>query len=158
MRKLTKFLALAAVCAATPAVAQIDVGLGGQVGGNVGVGANPGGLVGGVTGTLQGTVDAVDRTANRTVNGAMTTGLSAATSADLTSGAVVRDRRGSRVGTVQSVHGDTAVVVKGDRTMHVPVSQLYRGTSGLVTSLTKSELNATAAAQASANAGANIRN
>ena len=158
MRISVTILALGAVLAASPALAQINVG--GQTGVNVGAGAglgvDPSGALGGVTGTVDRTVGTVDRTVNRSLDSE----LRAATSADLTGGAAVRDRRGNRVGTVQSVHGDTAVVVKGDKTMHVPVSQLYRGASGLVTGLSKAQLNAMASATAGAGAGAgaDVRN
>src|SRR5688500_398824 len=118
MRSLVNIIALGAMVAATLALAQISVGGqgGGKVGDTVGVGVNPGGAVGTVTGTVDRTVGIVDRTVNRTLDSE----LRIATSADVTAGAVVRDRRGNRVGTVQSVHGDTAVVVKGGKAMHVP--------------------------------------
>ena len=156
MRYSVTILVLGAALAGSPALAQIDLGVGGQAGGNVGVGLNPGATIDSVTGTLDRSVNSVDRT----VNGTLSSDLRLATSSDLTSGAAVRDRRGNRVGTVQSVHGDTAVVVKGDKTMHVPVSALYSGASGLVTNLTRKQIEATANANASANAsgGADIHN
>lgn len=150
MRNLLNFIALGAAFAAAPASAQVNVG--GQTGVGVGVGVNPGGTVGTVTGTVDRTVGTVDRTVNRTLDSE----LRVATSADVTAGATIRDRRGNRVGTVQSVQGSTAIVVKGDKTMHVPIAQLYRGASGLVTNLSKAQLNAMAAANANANA--NVRN
>ena len=151
MRNPATILALGAALAATPALAQINVGVGAQTGVGVGVGVNPGTAVGGVTGTVDRTVGTVDRTVNRSLN----SGLRVATSADLRSGIVVRDRRGHSIGAVQSVSGNTAVVVKGGRTMHIPIAALYRGASGIVTNLTKAQLNAMASANA--NAGANVR-
>lgn len=146
MRNLMKFVVLGTAFAATPALGQISVG--GQTGVNVGVGVDPGATLGTVTGAVDRTVGAADRTVDRTLD----RDLRVATSADLTAGATVRDQRGNRVGTVQSVHGDTAVVVKGDKAMHVPIAQLYRSASGLVTGLTQAQLKAMATANASAGA------
>jgi hypothetical protein len=144
---------------ATPALAQLGVGIGGQggvnVGGNIGVGVNPGSTIGTVNGTLDRTVTGVDRSVNRTVDRTMDRELRAATSADLTAGATVRDNRGHKVGAVQSVSGGAAVVVRNGRTVHVPLASLYRSTSGLVTSLSQAQLDAMASANASA--GARVR-
>ena len=156
-----RFIALGALApvAASPAAAQLGVGLGGPVGGvsvggnaGVGVGVSPGGPLGTVNGTLDRTVTRVDRTTNR----ALDSDLRVATSADLTAGATVRDNRGRKVGAVQSVSGSTAVVVRNGRTVHVPLASLYRGASGLVTSLSQAQLDAMASANF--NAGANVRN
>ena len=154
MRNSIKMLALVAALAAAPAAAQIKVGLGGQAGGAVGggVGVDPGNTIGSVTGTVDSAVNRADRAVNRTVDSTLGNDLSLATSADLTAGAIVRSDSGRKVGTVQSVHGDTAVIVKGNRSMHVPVAQLYRGTKGLVTKLTDAELKAAASAHAGADA------
>lgn len=158
MRFSVRFLALGAVVAASPAMAQLGLGLGGQgglgatVGGNVGAGANVGGVVNGVTGSLDNSVNRLDRTANGALGG--TAGLQAATSADLESGAVVRDKRGHSIGVLQSVQGNVAVVAKGGQMLHVPLAALYRNASGLVTSMTKAQIAASASANASANANA----
>ena len=146
MRISLHILALGTMLAATPALAQVDVGLGGRVGASVGV--DTGRTVDGVRGTLDRTVDATDRTVNRT----LTRDLRVASSADVRSGVVVRDSRGQRVGTVASVHGDTAVVVQGNRRFHVPLSSLYRSSTGLVTSLSRAQIRASADAQAHAGA------
>jgi len=146
MRKSLGFIALVAAFGAAPAVAQVNVGVGGDVGIGTRVGVDSGRTVDTVRGTLDRTVDAADRTVNRT----LTSDLRLATSADVRAGIVVRDRRGRRVGTVHSVHGGAAVVVQGNRRMHVPLSSLYRGTTGLVTSLSRSQLRASATAEASA--------
>lgn len=173
MRNPIRILALGAAVAAAPAMAQVNVGLGGNggigvgggaVGGSLGgtvgvggnVGGNPGTAIGGVTGALDRTVDRVDGIANRTVD-RLDRDLELATSADLTAGAVVRDGDGRKIGTVQSLHGDMAVIVKGDRELHVPLSSLYRGARGLVVGLTDRELRAAIAASAQANAGAEVR-
>lgn len=154
MRISISILALGAAFAATPALAQLGVGLGGQAGAGLGVGAgaSPGGLVGGVTGTLDRTVGGVDRT----LNGALDSNLRLATGADLRAGATVSDNRGRRLGVVKSLHGDMAVVARGNRELHIPLAALYRGSAGLVTRLSRSQLEATASARASGNA--DIRN
>jgi len=148
MRYSTRFLALGAAFAAGPALAQVNVGVGGQadVGVNVGVGVDPAPVVDRVTGTLDRTVDTLDRTVNRTV----AQDLRIATRADVRAGAEVRDNRGNRVGTVHSVHGDMVMVVRGNRALHVPLAALYRGSRGLVTSLSRAEIEAAAAASISA--------
>ena len=167
MRKSLKFIAIGAALAASPAAAQLGVGLGGPVGGvgvggnagvgsNVGVGVNPGGTLGTMNGTLDRTVTRVDRSVNRTVDGTLDRELRVATSADLTVGATVRDNPGHKIGAVQSVSGGAAVVARNGRTVHVPLASLYRGASGLVTSLSQAQLDAMASANF--NAGANVRN
>ncbi|HWH22545.1 MAG TPA: hypothetical protein VNT25_04530 [Allosphingosinicella sp.] len=143
MRNSIKFIAVAAAAlAAGPALAQLGVGLGAKVG----AGVNAGGVVDGVTGTVDRTVSAADRAVNRTLS----RDLVLATRADLRTGAEVRDSSGKRVGTVQSVHGNMAVIVQGNRTMRVPLASIYRSGKGLVTSLTRAQLRASADAQANA--------
>jgi hypothetical protein len=148
MRISIRFVALAAALAATPALAQVDVGLGGRVGAGANVGVDTGRVVDGVRGSLDRTVDATDRTLNRTVR----SDLRVATRADVRSGVAVRDSRGRRVGTVQSVHGSSAIVVQGNRRMHVPLAALYRSSNGLVTGLTSAQLRASAQGKADARA------
>lgn len=137
-----------AATAAAPALAQVDVGLGGQANVGVGAGVDAGPVLGDTLDTtrdtLDRTVDGVDRQANR----ALSSDAVLATSADLRTGATVRDNRGRRIGTVQSVEADSALVVQGNRQLRVPLSALYRTGSGLVTSLSRAEV------RASANAGA----
>ncbi|HXH53741.1 MAG TPA: hypothetical protein VNH53_09990 [Sphingomicrobium sp.] len=156
MRYSTRFLALGAAFAAGPALAQVNVGVGGQadVGVNVGVGVDPAPVVDRVTGTLDRTVDTLDRTVNRTV----AQDLRIATRADVRAGAEVRDNRGNRVGTVHSVHGDMVMVVRGNRALHVPLAALYRGSRGLVTSLSRAEIEAAAAARARGQVHGSTRN
>ncbi|MFC7537782.1 hypothetical protein ACFQPG_10460 [Sphingomonas sp. GCM10030256] len=152
MHNSTSIVALGALLVSGPALAQVNLGAAGvaHVNANVGAGANAGGIVKGVTGTLDRTVNVADRSANR----ALTSNLRLATRTDIRAGTEVRDSRGRRIGTVQSVHGSMAIVVQGNRGFHVPISKLYRGTKGLVTSLTFTQLNSTATANASANAHA----
>ena len=158
MRKLTLFIALGTALSASPALAQLGIGLGGQGGASVGLGGNvgvsPGSALGGVTDTLDRTVGTLDRTAN----GALQSDLAVATAADLTAGASVRDSRGRKVGVVQSVHGNMAMVVSGNKMLHVPLASLYRSGKGLVTKLSSAELRAAANASANAHAGARANN
>lgn len=150
MRYSIPLLALGAALTATPALAQLNVGLGGQAGANVGVGANTGANVGGVLGGVTDTLDRTVNTADRTVNRALDSDLRLATRAEVRSGVVVRDSKGRRVGTVQSLHGNTAIVVQGGNMVHVPLAALYRSGKGLVTSLTDAQLRASASANARA--------
>jgi hypothetical protein len=144
---MPKALTLFALCAAfvsTPALAQLDLGLGAEAGINVG------GTVGAVTGTLDRTVAAADQQ----VNGALALGsdVRLATRADLETGAVVRNKHGASIGILQAVHGDMAMVVKNGRTLHLPLSAIYSSASGLMTTLTKAQLEAMVSAGAHAHA------
>ena len=152
MRKTLSFLTLAAAISATPAMAQVDVRAGARVDTGVAVGVDTGRTVEGVRGTLDRTVDRTDRAVNRTLD----RDVRVATAADVRAGATVRDNRGHRVGTVQRVHGDSAVVVQGGRILHVPLASLYRSSSGLVTNLTREQIRAQARADARADAA--VRN
>lgn len=133
-----------AAIAAAPAVAQVAV----DVGGRVGVGVDAGRVVDSTRGTLDRTVDRVDRHVNR----ALTSDARIATRADVRTGATVRDNRGRRIGTVHHVEADTAIVVQGNRQLRVPLSALYRTGSGLVTSLDRADIRASADASARADA------
>ena len=148
MRTTLSILTVAAAFAASPALAQVGVGVGGQVNTGVGVSVDPGRTVGDVTRTLDRTVDRADRTVNRTLD----RNLRVATRADVRTGATIRDTNGNTIGTVARVQGGTAVVVRGGRTLHVPLASLYRGTTGLVTSLPAASL------RARANANGSVRN
>ena len=100
MRKQIKLALMGiAATAAAPALAQVDVGLGGQANVGVGAGVDAGPVVGD---TLDRTVDGVDRQANR----ALSSDAVLATSADLRTGATVRDNRGQRIGTVHRLRAD----------------------------------------------------
>ena len=147
MRISLALVALGAAALATPALAQVNLGLGGQAG--AGLAVNAGGTVGGVTDALRTTVNRLDRT----VNGTLGSDARLATAADLETGAVVRDRRGNSIGVLQAVHGNAVMVVKNGNMLHVPLSALYRGAAGLVANLSKAELKA----MASTNAGAHAR-
>lgn len=148
---IIRFMVVCAALAAAPTLAQVNVGVGGRVGAGTNAGVDTGRVVDSVRGTLDRTVDQADRTLNR----ALTRDLVVATRADVRSGVVVRDSRGRRIGTVQSVQGNTAIVVQGNRQMQVPLAALYRSGTELVTSLSRARLRASAAANAEANA--NVR-
>jgi hypothetical protein len=136
-------LGIAAVAAA-PALAQVGVG----VGANARVGANTGGVLDSTRGTLDRTVDRVDRQVNR----ALSSDARLVTRAEVRGGAVVRDGRGRRIGTVHHVEHDTAIVAQGNRRLRVPLSALYRSGGRLVTTLSRAQLAASADASASAHA------
>ncbi len=90
-----------------------------------------------------GTVDRVDGTVGKTVDAA---NLTLATREQVRAGAELYDTGGNSVGTVQSVEGDTAVVVRGGKLYNVPIAQIYHGavgaTHGLVTKLSGAEIQA----------------
>lgn len=99
--------------------------------------------VDGVTNPVGGTVDRVDSTVGKTVD---TANLTLATREQVRAGAELYDTGGNSVGTVQSIEGDTAVVVRGGKLYNVPVAQIYHGavgaTHGLVTKLSSAEIQA----------------
>lgn len=142
MRKALAILAAGAAFAATatvPALAQAGVDVGGQAG----VDIDPGNSVGSVTDRLAGTVDQIDATANQAIDPA---NLALAAREDVRAGAEIRYSDGTGVGTVQSVEGDVAVVVRGGKLYNVPLSEIYRDASGkakgLVTKLSRAEIRA----------------
>lgn len=102
-----------------------------------------GGAVDGVTNPVGDTVDRVDSAVGKTVDAA---NLTLATREQVRAGAELYDTGGNSVGTVQSVEGDTAVVIRGGKLYNVPVAQIYHGavgaTHGLVTKLSSAEIQA----------------
>ena len=146
MRKAFALLTAAPALLALPALAQTapdgsaNVNLVGKVGLN---GGTIGNAVDGVTNPVGGTVDRVDRTVGKTVD---TANLTLATREQVRAGAELYDTGGNSVGTVQSVEGDTAVVVRGGKLYNVPIAQIYHGTvgatHGLVTKLSSAEIQA----------------
>ena len=159
MRKLALIALAGTTLAASPAAAQLGVGVGAGVNVGAGVGVDTGRTVGSVVDAVDRTaaraVDRTDRIATRTING---TEVTLVTASQVRTGAEVRDRRGQRIGTVSRLVGNAAVVVSGRNAYHVPLSALYRRTSGtarhLVTSLPRAQLTGHANAQASANSAA----
>ena len=159
MRKFAIFAATVAF-AAVPASAQLG-GVGAGAGVNVGTdvrvdtGRTVGSVVDGVDRTATRTVDRADRTTRRAMDN---TQFSLVTRNQVATGAEVRDSRGQRVGTVSRLDGNAAVVVSGRNAYQVPLSALYRRTSGaargLVTSIPRAQLTGHANAQASANSAA----
>ena len=159
MRKVAILVAAAAAFASVPASAQVGVGAGGGVDVGAGVSVDPGRTVGSAVDTVDRTVtpavDSVDRTADRALD---STEFALVTRNQVAVGAEVRDSRGRRIGTVSRIDGNAAVVVRGRNAYHVPLSALYRRTSGtargLVTSIPRAQLTGHANAQASADAAA----
>jgi len=146
MRKAFALLTVAPALLAYPAFAQLapdgsaNVNLVGKVGLN---GGAVDAAVDGVTNPVRGTVDRVDGTVGKTVDAA---NLTLATREQVRAGAELYDSNGNSVGTVQSVEGDTAVVVRGGKLYNVPIAQIYHGavgaTHGLVTKLSSAEIQA----------------
>ncbi len=151
MRKAFALLTVAPALLAFPALAQTapapapaqlapdgsaNVNLVGKVGLN-------GGAVDAVTNPVGGTVDRVDSAVGKTVD---TANLTLATREQVRAGAELYDTGGNSVGTVQSVEGDTAVVIRGGKLYNVPIAQIYHGavgaTHGLVTKLSSAEIQA----------------
>jgi hypothetical protein len=128
---------------AAPALAQLapdgsaNVNLVGQVG------LNGSSAVKGLTDPVGGTVDRLDGTVNKTIDA---TSLTLATREQVRAGAELYDTSGNSVGTVQSIEGDTAVVIRGGKLYNVPVAEIYHGavgaTHGLVTKLSSAEITA----------------
>jgi hypothetical protein len=143
MRPALVLLAAGTAFLAAPALAQLgagDVGVGTQVG--VGTG-NVGGTLGNVSDRLGNTVDRMDGAIDQSVDAA---NLKIAAREDVRAGAEIRDAGGTNIGTVQSVEGDVAVVIKGGKLYNVPLSEIYRDASGktrgLVTKLSRAEIKA----------------
>lgn len=140
MRKIHVILAAGAAVAAGPALAQPIIG--GAT--DVRVGASVGG------GTLDAATDQVGDIvdhSNHTVNKAIDTSrMTLATREQVRAGAEIRDTSGASIGTVQSVEGDIAVVIKGGKLYNVPIGSLYHGTTddtqALVTNLSRAEIQA----------------
>ncbi len=131
MPKSLALLAAGTAFLAAPALAQLDAGgvanvnLVGQLGGNPGNTAA--GAVGGIDGAAKKAVD----TANLTV----------ATREQVRAGAEIY---GNSVGTVQSIDGGTAIVVRGGKLYNVPLSEIYHNAAdrahALVTKLSRAEI------------------
>lgn len=85
----------------------------------------------------------VGGTVGKTVDAA---NLTLATREQVRAGAELYDTGGNSVGTVQSVEGDTAVVVRDGKLYNVPIAAIYHGavgaTHGLVTKLSSAEIQA----------------
>lgn len=139
MRKAFALLTVAPALLAFPAFAQTapdgsaNVNLVGKVGLNGGA----------VQDTVDGVIGPVGGTVGKTVDAA---NLTLATREQVRAGAELYDTSGTSVGTVQSVEGDTAVVVRDGKLYNVPIAQIYHGavgaTHGLVTKLSSAEIQA----------------
>lgn len=142
MRKAFALLTVAPALIAFPAFAQLapdgsaNVNLVGKVGLKGGAVQDP---VDGVTNT----VGQVDGAVGKAVDAA---NLTLATREQVRAGAELYDTGGNSLGTVQSVEGDTAVVVRAGKLYNVPIAQIYHGavgaTHGLVTKLSTAEIQA----------------
>ena len=143
-----------ALLAATPALAQLSsapaVGSDGVANVNlVGkVGLNGSAAVQDAASPVGETVDQVDGAVQKSVDAA---NLTLATREQVRAGAELYGTDGSSVGTVQSVEGDVAVVVRGGKLYNVPLAEIYHGavgaTHGLVTKLSSAEIQARTTAE-----------
>ena len=99
------------------------------------------------TDPVGGTVDRVDGATKKAVDDA---NLTLATREQVRAGAEIYDTSGNSVGTVQSIDGDTAIVVREGKLYNVPLAAIYHGavgeTHGLVTKLSSAEIEARTAA------------
>ncbi|MBE1527420.1 hypothetical protein GGC65_001876 [Sphingopyxis sp. OAS728] len=139
MRKAFALLTVAPALLVYPAFAQLapdgsaNVNLVGKVGLNGGA----------VQETVEGVAKPVGGTVGKAVDDA---NLTLATREQVRAGAELYDTGGNSVGTVQSVEGDTAIVVRGGKLYNVPIAQIYHGavgaTHGLVTKLSAAEIQA----------------
>ncbi len=144
-----------ALLAATPALAQAAstapaVGSDGVANVNlVGkVGLNGNAAIQDTADPVGDTVDQVDGAVQKSVDAA---NLTLATREQVRAGAELYGTDGSSVGTVQSVEGDVAVVVRGGKLYNVPLAEIYHGavgaTHGLVTKLSSAEIQARTTAE-----------
>ncbi|MFM5917518.1 MAG: hypothetical protein ACKOOL_08300 [Novosphingobium sp.] len=107
-------------------------------------------------------VNRTQKVADRTTGKLSDSSLTLVTSDQVTTGLVVRDQRGQRIGTVSSVSGNTALVVSGNRTYSVPLTDLYTSTTGnangLVSSVPRAQLTGKVNAKASAKSAVSTGN
>ena len=79
-----------------------------------------------------------------TATGETAAATQAATAADVKAGVAVYDTNGGMVGKIESVSGSDAVVNTGKTRPKIPISSFAKNDKGLVMSMTKDELDATA--------------
>ncbi|QPQ54178.1 hypothetical protein IC614_07320 [Allosphingosinicella flava] len=148
-----KKLLFVAAAFAFPAAASAQVA---SVGLGAGVNASTQGLTGGVTDTVNSAADTVQQTADKVMpevsaNATVEAGpVVAATATDVTAGKAVLDPKGGTVGKIESVNAEGAVVATGKSRVLLPLKSFAKNNVGLVISLTQAELDAQAAASASA--------
>ena len=99
------------------------------------------------TGAPVGPTESTTTTAATTTNEAAP---KAATAADVKSGVSVYDQNGGVVGKVESVSAKGAIISTGTTRATIPVSSFAKNDKGLVISMTKAEINASAKKKAPA--------
>lgn len=152
MKPSMTILAAGAALFAAPALAQLNVG--GAADATVGATTgNIGNTVGEVTKPVGDVVDRADTTLNSTIGA---TKLTVAAREDVRAGAIITDMNGNSIGTVQSVQGDTAVIVDGGKLYNVPLSELYRNASDRASALVSKVPPVAVGASASAEADAAV--
>ena len=97
---------------------------------------------------VDGVTDPVGGAVQKSVDAA---NLTLATREQVRAGAELYDTSGNSIGTVQSVEGDVAVVIRGGKLYNVPLTEIYHGavgaTHGLVTKLSRAEIQARTTAE-----------
>jgi hypothetical protein len=73
--------------------------------------------------------------------------VTAATAADVRTGATVQDPQGGIVGTIEAVDAEGAVVSTGNARAKMPISSFGKNANGLVISMTRAELEAAVSAR-----------
>jgi hypothetical protein len=66
------------------------------------------------------------------------------TKADVKKGVAVYDAKGGRIGKIESVSGENAVVSTGTARASIPISSFAKNDKGLMLATTKAEINAQA--------------
>ena len=92
----------------------------------------------------QGSAAAPAASTTTTTTTTATAQPTAATAADVKAGVSVYDQKGGLVGKVESVSAKGAVVSTGTVKASIPVSSFAKGDKGLIISMTKAELDASA--------------
>lgn len=146
MRNILTLMAAGTALLSAPALAQpgadgvAHVNLVGQLG------ANPAGTAHDATAPVGHMVDRVDGIAKKAIDPAT---LTLATREQVRAGAEIYDTSGNSVGTVQSIDGGTAIVVRGGKLYDLPLSEIYHNATdrahALVTKLPSTEIKARAA-------------
>lgn len=145
MRKPLALLTLAPALLAGAALAQPapDGGANINLVGQVGLGGSA------ATEPVAGTVGQVSDGVGKAVDAA---NLTLATREQVRAGAEIYDTSGNSVGTVQSVEGDVAVVIRGGKLYNVPLAEIHHGavgaTHGLITRLSRAEIQARTSTEA----------
>jgi len=143
-------LFVAAVLAAVPAVAQA------QQGGNLGLGVDGRPSSSAIPSRMDQIADGTREASDRRAQEAARRGADAARPAavaDLIAGAAVSDARGAKLGTIESVAADGAVIASEGGKVKVPLDAFGKNRGGLLLQVRKAEFDALVAKAQAAPAG-----